>query len=69
MLTIACKTYVWLVLVYGGELLPAASENMCKALVRVQNKALRLITKSAPVASMEIQTEIEPVTIIEPTIC
>jgi hypothetical protein len=59
---ITYKTYVQPVLDYGGELLSTAPDNVCKDHDKVQNRALRLITgaaKSTPVASVEIQTEIE----------
>jgi hypothetical protein len=45
----------------GGELFSVASDNECKALNKVEHKALRLITGAAkftPSASVEIQTKI-----------
>ena len=59
-LSIACKTCVRPVLDCGGELLAAASDNVRKALFKVQDKTLRLTTwaaKCTAIASMEIQTE------------
>lgn len=41
------KSYIRLVLDYGGELLATASESCCDLVDKVQNKALRLITSAA----------------------
>ncbi|GIY55768.1 reverse transcriptase domain-containing protein [Caerostris darwini] len=59
----AYKTYVRLVLDYGGELITTASSTCQKVIDLMQNKALRLITGTAgstPIDAMKIQTGIEP---------
>lgn len=57
------KSYVRPILEYGGEATITASNTTQEKLNVVQNNALRVITggvKSTPIASMEAQTEIEP---------
>ena len=53
MITVTYKTYVQPALDYGRELLSAASDNVCKALDKVQNKVLRLITGAAKFLSLQ----------------
>jgi hypothetical protein len=52
MITITYTSYVQPVLDYGRELMSTASDNVCNALDKVQNKALRLITGAAKFLSL-----------------
>lgn len=52
-ITITYTSYVQPVLDYGRELLSTASDNVCNALDKVQNKALRLITGAAKFFSLQ----------------
>jgi hypothetical protein len=46
-------SYVQPVLDYGREPLPTASDNVCNALDKAQNKALRLITGATKFFSLQ----------------
>jgi len=53
MITITYASYVQPVLDYGREFLSTASDNVCNALDKVQNKALRLIPGAAKFLSLQ----------------